>query len=1046
MSDYKHTINLPRTGFAMKADLASREPAMLADWEASRRYVELQRHTAQRDHAFILHDGPPYANGKIHLGHAVNKILKDIVVRSKLMAGFRSPYVPGWDCHGLPIEIAVEKKFGKVGHKIDAETFRRHCRDYAAGQIDVQRADFKRLGVLGDWEHPYRTMDFKYEADILRALAGVYANGHVVRGFKPVHWCFDCGSALAEAEIEYQDKQSPAIDVAYDALDPKALAAKFGVTVDGDTIVAVPIWTTTPWTLPASMAVTLGPELDYVLVEGPARDGKRMLLVLAEALWVECLKRYGFFEPLMDVQGSSNFAVLGRAKGAAIALLPPLQGGESARMRAEGSRVDERSEQERRAGLLGEARTAEPSNVGGDGAQADEPTPTQTLPLRGKASILKHPFYEREVPLILGDHVSAEDGTGAVHTAPGHGAEDFAVGQQYGIVAATPANVLNPVGANGVYLPGTPVFDGQHIWKASDAIIELLRERGMLLAAAKITHSYPHCWRHHTPVAFRTTPQWFIAMDAEGLRANALHAVHHDVKFFPAWGEERIASMVEGRPDWCISRQRTWGVPIALAVHKLTGEPHPRSAELLEQVAQRVEKTSVDAWYALDLAELLGDEAKDYEKVHDILDVWFDSGVTHFCVLDRRPELHRDTGDKVMYLEGSDQHRGWFQSSLLTRCAMHGRAPFDEVLTHGFTVDAQGRKMSKSLGNGIEPQDVMNRYGADILRLWIASADYRNEMALSEEILKRVADSYRRIRNTCRFLLGNLDGFDPARDLLPIEQCLLLDQWAVQCAHDVQQAVVAAYARYDFPEVVQRVQNFCTNEMGALYLDITKDRLYTMPAASHGRRSAQSAMYRILEAMARWLAPLFAFTSEEIWQHMPRALHVVDANGTQRFVERDDSVLFHAWYGGLADAQGSPERRRWWNDLIAIRETAARVLEGMRKDGRIGSSLDAVLTIHADPAIVERYKQVADELRFFFIVSELRLDVGEAPDDAVLTELEGANVWVSAAVSDAPKCVRCWHHRDDVGKDADHPELCGRCVENIAAFEGNGPGEDRKWF
>jgi len=1012
--DYKHTINLPTTGFAMKADLARREPAMLAEWESGHRYADLQRHTAQREHAFILHDGPPYANGKIHLGHAVNKILKDIVVRAKLMAGFRSPYVPGWDCHGLPIEIAVEKKYGKVGHKIDAEAFRQHCRDYAAQQIDVQRKDFKRLGVLGDWEHPYRTMDFSYEAGILRALAKVYANGHVTRGFKPVHWCFECASALAEAEIEYQDKQSPAIDVAYDALDPKALAAKFGAEVSDDTIVAVPIWTTTPWTLPASMAVTLGPELDYVLVEGPPRGGKRLLLVVAEALAEKALARYQPNSLPPRAGGDARRAeggVLGRAKGADIALLPLLQ----------------------------------EKGWGGDRVQADNPTPTQTLPLRGRASILKHPFYDREIPLILGEHVSAEDGTGAVHTAPGHGADDFTVGQEYGIVAATPANVLNPVGPNGVYLPGTPLFEGQHIWKANDAIIDLLRERGVLLAAQKITHSYPHCWRHHTPVAFRTTPQWFIAMDAHGMRDSALHAVHHDVKFFPAWGEERIAGMVEGRPDWCISRQRTWGVPIALTVHKVTGEPHPRSAELLGQVAQRVEKDGVDAWYGLDLLDLLGDEAKDYEKVHDILDVWFDSGVTHYCVLDQRPELHRKPGDQVMYLEGSDQHRGWFQSSLLTSCAMHGNAPFDEVLTHGFTVDAQGRKMSKSLGNGIEPQDVMNRYGADILRLWIASADYRNEMALSEEILKRVADSYRRIRNTCRFLLGNLDGFDPARDLLTVDRCLLLDQWAVRCAADVQQAVAAAYARYDFPEVVQRVQNFCTNEMGALYLDITKDRLYTMPTASHGRRSAQSAMFRILEAMVRWLAPLLAFTSEEIWQAMPRQMHVpTEVRGG--FTVRDASVLFETWYQGLRETQNSPEQRRWWLDLLAIRETAARVLEGMRRDGRIGSSLDATLTLHADPTVVERYKQVADELRFFFIVSDLRLDVGEAPADAVLIELEGANVWVSAEVSTAPKCARCWHHREDVGAHAEHPELCGRCVENVGAFEGKGAGETRRYF
>jgi len=965
--DYKPTINLPKTGFAMKADLAQREPKMLAEWEAANRYVQLQQHTSRRGHAFILHDGPPYANGAIHLGHAVNKILKDAVVRSKLMAGFRSPYIPGWDCHGLPIEIAVEKKVGKVGHKVDAAQFRKLCREYASAQIDLQRKDFKRLGVLGDWENPYRTMDLKYEADILRALARVYANGHVTRGFKPVHWCFDCGSALAEAEIEYADKQSPAIDVAYDALDPKALAAKFGVTIGGDGIVAVPIWTTTPWTLPASLAVTLGPQLEYVLAEGPARGGRRVLLVLAETLAGKALARYGVGE----------MKVLGRTQGVALENFK-----------------------------------------------------------------LEHPFYEREIPLILGEHVSAEEGTGAVHTAPGHGADDFVVGQKYGLVENTPANVLNPVGANGVYLPGTPIFEGQHIWKANDAIVELLRERGVLLHATKITHSYPHCWRHRTPIAFRTTPQWFIGMERAGLRESAMRAVRNDVAFYPSWGEERIAGMVEGRPDWCISRQRTWGVPIALFVHKLTHEPHPRSVELLEQVAQRVERNGVDAWYALEPAELLGDEAKDYEKVGDILDVWFDSGTSHFCVLDQRPELERGAGDQVIYLEGSDQHRGWFQSSLLTGCAMHGHAPFDEVLTHGFTVDAQGRKMSKSLGNGIEPQDVMKHYGADILRLWIASADYRNEMALSDEILKRVADSYRRIRNTARFLLGNLDGFDPARQLLPVEQCLLLDQWAVQQAHDVQQAVVAAYAKYDFPEVVQRVQNFCTNEMGALYLDITKDRLYTMPVDSLGRRSAQSAMYRILEAMVRWLAPLLAFTSEEIWQHMPRAT-MLDGKA----VERDESVLFHTWYDGLAASQGSPEQRRWWSDLLTIREAASRVLEGMRKDGKIGSSLDANIVVHADESIVERYREVADELRFFFIVSDLRLDRGGAqPPDAVLSELEGADAYVSASVSDAPKCVRCWHHRDDVGAHSEHPELCGRCVENVAAIEGRGEGETRRWF
>jgi isoleucyl-tRNA synthetase len=969
--DYKDTINLPQTGFEMKADLAKREPAMLAEWEKSARYAEIQKRTAQRPHLFVLHDGPPYANGAIHLGHAVNKILKDVVVKSKLMAGFRSPYVPGWDCHGLPIEVAVEKKVGKVGVKVDAAEFRRLCREYAEKQIDLQRTDFKRLGVLGEWENPYRTMDFRYEADIIRALAQIHARGHVVRGFKPVHWCFDCGSALAEAEIEYSDKTSPAIDVAYDAIEPRALAAKFGVTAGGSDIVSVPIWTTTPWTLPASLAVTVGAELDYVLVEGPARGGRHVLLVLAQPLVEKALKRYGI----------DAAKILGHAKGEALELLK-----------------------------------------------------------------LRHPFYHREVPLILGDHVSAEDGTGAVHTAPAHGVEDFAVGQKYGL------EVFNPVGGNGVYLPDTEIFGGQFIWKANDAIVDLLRERGVLLASEKITHSYPHCWRHRTPVIFRATPQWFISMDEKHLRRDALKAIHDDVKWYPAWGEERIAGMIEGRPDWCISRQRTWGVPIPLFAHKSTSEPHPRSVELMEQVAQRVEKEGADAWYRLDARDLIGSDAENYVKVTDILDVWFDSGVTHYCVLDQRPNLKRGPGDKVIYLEGSDQHRGWFHSSLLTSVAMHEKAPYDEVLTHGFTVDAQGRKMSKSLGNGIEPQDVMKTYGADILRLWIASADYRNEMALSDEILKRVADSYRRIRNTARFLLGNLHGFDPKRHLLPVEDSLLLDQWAVQQAYDTQQAVIAAYQRYDFPEIAQRIQNFCTNEMGALYLDITKDRLYTMQADSHGRRSAQSAMFRILEALVRWLAPILSFTAEEIWPLIPG--------------ERGESVMFETWYGGLETLQGSAQQRKFWSDLLAIRSGAAKLLEGMRNDGKIGASLDATVEVFADELFRGAYGAVESELRFLFITSGCAFGdasarpagnriqdkfgsdqyAGEDANGAFVQRpvdaLSGDNVWVLARPSADKKCIRCWHHRPDVGSVPEHPEICGRCVQNLP----DGPGENRRYF
>ena len=950
--DYKSTINLPQTEFPMRGDLPKREPNWLAEWERVDRYAQIQLLTAGRDKVFVLHDGPPYANGSIHIGHAVNKILKDITVKSKLLSGHRAPYVPGWDCHGLPIEIAVEKKFGKPGEKLDAAAFRQKCREYATEQVDAQRSDFKRLGVLGDWQRPYRTMDFSYEADMLRALARIVANGHVVRGAKPVFWCFDCGSALAEAEIEYADKVSPAVDVAYDAIDAGALAAKFGVEA-GNAIVAVPIWTTTPWKLPESQAVSLGAELEYALIDGPSRDGRRVLLVVASALVDKVAQRYGL----------EQASVLGHALGQAL-----------------------------------------------DGTS------------------LQHPFYPRVVPVILGEHVSAEDGTGAVHTSPDHGVEDFVVARQHGI------DILNYIESRGTFRADTPAADGVelagvHVWKANDAIVDLLRRRGVLLAFAKIEHSYPHCWRHKTPVIYRTTPQWFISMEQAKLRETALKSIK-DVRWVPGWGEERIAGMVAGRPDWCISRQRTWGVPIALFIHKATQEPHPDSVALLEQVAKKVEHGGVDAWFALDAAELLGDQAKDYEKVTDVLDVWFDSGVTHYAVIGQRPELQQGTAGqyKVMYLEGSDQHRGWFQSSLLTSSAIHGHAPYNDVLTHGFAVDANGRKMSKSLGNVVAPQKVMDTLGADILRLWVASADYRNEMTVSDEILKRVSDSYRRIRNTARFLLGNLDGFDPTKHLLPVADSLLLDQWAIQQAYDVQQAVVAAYERYDFPEIVARVQNFCTNELGALYLDITKDRLYTMPTDSHGRRSAQSAMYRIAEALVRWLAPVLSFTAEEIWQQLPG--------------ERSDSVLFETWFDGLSAAQASPDQRRYWAELLAIRDTASRVLEGMRKAEQIGAALEAKLVIHADEATRARFAEAADELRFFFIVSDLHFaPLNERPDNAAKVELDGAEVWVSASVSSAAKCVRCWHRRDDVGSHAEHPELCGRCIGNV-----EGPGEDRRWF
>jgi isoleucyl-tRNA synthetase len=948
---YKATIHLPATDFPMRGDLPKREPDTLARWEGEGLYAQIRAHAAGRP-TFVLHDGPPYANGAIHLGHAVNKVLKDAVVKSRLLAGFDAPYVPGWDCHGLPIELVVEKKFGKVGDKLDAAAFRARCREYADAQIDIQRRDFKRLGVIGDWEHPYRTMDRRYEADMLRSLAKIIERGHLARGVKPVHWCFDCGSALAEAEIEYADKQSPAIDVAYLARQPQALASAFGVALPEGTQVAIPIWTTTPWTLPASLAVAVGPELEYVLVEGPQDGhGGRRLLVLAEALATRALQRYGIDDVI--VHGS-------------------VQGTE-----LEGQR-------------------------------------------------LQHPFYDREIPVLLGEHVSDEDGTGAVHTAPGHGQDDFVVGQRYGLVERYSAAELNPVDGRGLYLPSTPpagevVLAGTHIWKANDVIVEVLRNNGSLLAFAKITHAYPHCWRHRTPVAFRATPQWFISMEQAGLRRDALAAIT-DVAWIPEWGEARIAGMVEGRPDWCISRQRSWGVPIALFYDRESGEPHPDTPYLMRKVADRVERDGVEAWYALDAVELLGGDAARYEKVTDILDVWFDSGVTHECVLAQRPQdgLSKPAD---LYLEGSDQHRGWFQSSLLTGVAMDGAAPYRQCLTHGFTVDAQGRKMSKSLGNGIEPQDIIKNLGADILRLWILSTDYRNEMSLSDEILKRTADAYRRIRNTARFLLGNLHGFDPTRHLVAPADMVALDRWIVHRAHELQQKIADAYARYDFAEIVQALSNFCSVDLGALYLDVTKDRLYTMPEDSRGRRSAQTAMYRISEAFARWIAPILSFTADEIWRHLP---------ATTEQGERAGNVLFATWYDGLEPlADDAPLSTADFERLLALREQVAKVLEPMRAGGAIGAALEAEISLRCGVADQNRLAPMVDELRFLLISGDVEIIADDAAKD----------IAVQATPTAKAKCVRCWHHRADVGIDPAHPEICGRCVSNI-----EGPGEDRHWF
>lgn len=945
--DYKHTLNLPQTDFPMKASLATRELEVLARWREIDLYGELRRRGAGRP-KFILHDGPPYANGDIHIGHAVNKILKDIVVKSKTLSGFDAPFVPGWDCHGLPIELMVEKQIGKAGGKVDARAFRQACRDYAAKQVAGQSADFQRLGVIGDWARPYLTMDFRFEADILRALGAIVARGHVYKSFKPVHWCIDCGSALAEAEVEYEDKTSPAIDVRFDLADVAALQARCPGAQALPT--GVVIWTTTPWTLPANQAVALNAEATYVLV-AVERNGKPEQLILAESLAEGALQRFGL----------GAMRVVGRCVGATL----------------EGLR-------------------------------------------------LAHPIYTRTVPIILGEHVTLDAGTGAVHTAPGHGQDDYIVGRRYDLP------IENPVGGDGRFLASTKYFAGQHVLReANKNIVAELHARGALLHESPLRHSYPHCWRHKTPVIFRATPQWFIGMEARSLRKDALAEIAR-VAWVPGWGQARIEGMIANRPDWCISRQRAWGVPIALFVHKQTGELHPDSGCLIETVAQVIEREGVDAWFDLDARALLGDDVANYDKVTDILDVWFDSGVTHACVLARRPELQRPAD---LYLEGSDQHRGWFQSSLLTSVAATGAAPYRAVLTHGFAVDAKGMKMSKSKGNVVVPQKVIGTLGADILRLWVASTDYSREMSISDDILKQAVESYRRIRNTLRFLLANLADFHYGKHRMPVAEWVELDQYALKLTLDLRDALARKdgghYGTQDFHLVAQRLHHFCSDTLGAFYLDILKDRLYTCAPDSQARRSAQNALYLITHTLIRLLAPILTFTAEEAWRYFTRA-------------ERD-SILFHTWDDFLdtnawaeivaalnrRNAQGGNYLQSEWGGLLALRNDANKQMERLRGEGRIGSSLGAEVTIYShNKAHVQRFARLGEELRFVFIASAVKVETESAAAQT------NGGIRVEVNPSAHPKCARCWHHRADVGRDAAHPTICLRCVGNLPGARG----------
>ncbi|WP_290870949.1 isoleucine--tRNA ligase [Aquabacterium sp.] len=959
-SAYRATLNMPDTPFPMRGDLPKREPGWVAEWEANGLYDRL-RAARQGAPKFVLHDGPPYANGNIHIGHAVNKVLKDMIAKARQLKGLDAIYVPGWDCHGLPIENQIEKTFGR---KLSRDEVQAKARAYAAEQIDGQRTDFKRLGVLADWAHPYRTMDFGNEANEVRALKKIMERGYVYRGLKPVYWCFDCGSSLAEFEIEYADKKSSTLDVAFLSADPARLAAAFGLPSLSQDAFAV-IWTTTAWTIPANQALNAHAELSYALVETP-----KGILLLAEALVEKATQRYGF--------EADQVKVLATAPGA------------------------------RLEGLT-----------------------------------FKHPLahvdagYDREAPVYLADYVSAEDGTGIVHSAPAYGVDDFNSCVAHGLKFD---DILNPVQGNGVYEAELPLFGGLHIWKAVPVVLEALREAGRLLATKEITHSYPHCWRHKTPVIYRAAAQWFVRMDeGEGvfttakaektLRQTALDAIDQTT-FYPENGRARLRDMIANRPDWCISRQRNWGVPLPFFLHKVTGELHPDTPALMDRAADLIEAGGVEAWSTLDVAEWLGasgeGSAEFYSKSTDILDVWFDSGTSFFHVLNPQQGSHPKAGhdelhEADLYLEGHDQHRGWFHSSLLAACAIYGRAPYKGLLTHGFTVDGQGRKMSKSVGNTVAPQEVSSKMGAEIIRLWAASTDYSGDLGIDDKILARVVDGYRRIRNTLRFLLANTSDFNPDVDAVPVDELLEIDRYALARAGALQADILAHYERYEFHPVVSKLQVYCSEDLGAFYLDVLKDRLYTSATGSKARRAAQTTLWHITNAMLRWMAPFLSFTAEEAWKHFNAG------------PKQGDSIFFETyWQFGQDGADHSPETVALldkWSRIRAFREEVNRRIEEVRTRGEVGASLQAKLfvTLGADDAqLLADLRSLGDDLKFVLIVSGVELAEGHA------TQIE-------VNPSKAVKCERCWHYRDDVGSNPAHPTLCGRCDSNL-----HGEGEHRE--
>ncbi len=924
--DYKNTLNLPTTNFPMKANLANEEPKILAFWQQIGLYNLLQDHH-KNDKVFTFQDGPPYANGSIHLGHAFNRILKDFIVKSKTLSGYRVPFIPGWDCHGLPIEIKVEKELNQQSHQIDPILFITKCREYATTQINVQKQQFIRLGVIANWQNPYVTMDFKFEAAVMRTLAKIMANGHLTRGDRPVHWCINCGSALAEAEVEYKEKKSPSIYVAFNCKNNAEILSRFKLNnniLKPEQKISVLTWTTTPWTIPAIQGVAVNQKFTYCLLYSKELD---RFFIIAERL---------LSSVVTSIQ-LKDYSIVAKCCGAEL-----------------------------------------------------------------EHVLLQHPLYSRTGPIILGEHVTLDAGTGCVTTAPAHGHDDYIAGKKYNL------SVENFINNRGCFLETTEFFANLHINKAATKIIEMLQQNGNLLASSEILHSYPHCWRHKTPIIFMATPQWFISMEKNHLLSKALAEVKK-VHWFPTWGETRMESMLQpGRPDWCISRQRVWGVPIPFFIHKTTGNLHPDQLNLIEKIAQKVEIKGIEAWHQLDPKELLGNVYDDYIKSTDALDVWFESGTVNCCINHTHPEMSNYAD---LYLEGSDQHRGWFQSSLLVSIAANNQPPFKEVLTHGFVLDASGNKMSKSLGNIIEPENIINKYGADLLRLWVATTDYSGDLKISEDILKRVGDSYRRIRNTARFLLANLHDFDHTKNILPVDQLLLLDRWILAKANKLQQEILELYNEYKYHLAYQKIHNFCVEELGSFYLDVIKDRQYTCKPNSIPRRSAQTVLYYILEAFVRWIAPILSFTAEEIWKYLPN--------------RTEPSIFLNSWYNMIDEKIDE----NLWGIVLTIRKEVNKQIELIRNNNQIGSSLEAEVTIHCNSEIFKILTSIQDlpkEFKFILITSSAEIIL----DQTLNNDPIGFNITINC--SNNPKCARCWHRV----KNLNNEQLCYRCTTNITTEQG----------